>query len=321
MDNSSTRSRRSSRRSNRRGFTLAELIVAMAVMGLIMGLVTPMVIGVRESVRSDQGRTGASQRVRDTSDLIGSDIRVAGERFAAGASLQLLPIEIVDGGDQPDEIVLRRNLWSGTLPICDNNVQGSKQSIHVVRNEAWLKTKKGKKHPECGQPVGDDGWPQNLSEVKALAEDIGDDGTLNGYIYDPAQEYGEFLSFKVKKNADKNGQIKRTTTTNLEHVYKLGDYALIYILSERRYRVEDGTLQLVVDGDEDGAMRVAPDITGLRARFMLEGGGTASTLPDGAGWQDIQGIEITVTASSVVNGEEREQTLTSRYFPRNILSH
>ena len=319
MDKCFTKSKRRSQPSTARGFTLPELIVAITVMGIIMGLVIPMVLGVREGVRADQLRTGANQRVREASDLIGADVRIAGERFPAGTTLQLQPLEIVDGGAGPDELIIRRSLWAGTLPVCENNLQGAGATIRVVRDNGWLGSPEGQGHPECGQPVGADGWPRNLSEVRALADEVGIDGVLQGFLFDPANDVGEFISFEVEDNANLTGQIRRTNGGSLQGNYLLENRPLIYVLSERRYRVAGEVLELLLDGGE-APLRAVPSIINFRARFVLDGGVTAAALPAGVSWRDIQGVELTLTSRTEGGGDENVQTLTSSYFPRNVLS-
>lgn len=305
----------------RRGFSLVELLVALVVMGIVLALLTPLVFGARNMVQSDQLRTSALQSVRGGSDLIGSDIRMAGERFPRTAALQLSPIVIVPGEDgESDEIILRRNLWDSTLPSCENTVQGTQQNIRVVRDTGWLNSPQGQNHPECGQPVGSDGWPVNLSQVRALADTIGTDGHLRGYLFDPANQRGEFITFFVPANADNTGQIRRNPAPGLQFSYPLGNRPRIYILSERHYRVRDDVLELLVEGDVDNPLRVSADITRLEARFELEDGSLVAELPAGTTWRDIRSVQLTLVARSAYGPDAVERELTSRFFPRNILS-
>lgn len=308
-------------RVRRDGFTLLEILVTLAVMGIIMGMLIPTIMAAREVVRSDQLQTTVNQNVRGGADLIGSDIRIAGERFPSETSLQLLPIEIVPGGDGgPDEVILRRNLWGGSLSICEPNFQGSQQAVRVVRNTGWLNSPTGQQHPECGQPTNDEGWPVNLWDVRALADTLGTDGELRGYVFDPAAGVGEFISFEVRDNADNTGQIHRTETDNLSHNYQLANRPWISIMSERRYRVRDNAMELVIDGNEDDALRTSADITDLQAQFVFNDGSLSETMPTDKLWRDIAALEITISGITRLGPEEVEQTLTSRYFPRNVLS-
>lgn len=292
----------------------------MSVMGIIMVLVVPMILGAREAVQSEQLRTSVNQGLRGGSDLIGSDIRVAGERFPSSSVLVLPPIEIVHGeGDDPDEIVLRRNLWDATLPVCER-VNGTEQNFIVVRDSAWMANPPGSNFPECGQPLNDDGWPVSLAEIGALADTIGVDGNLMGYILDPTEPMGEFIEFGLHNNAKTNGNIRRSTADALENDYRRNNRPRIYVMSERRYRVVDDVLELVINQDEDAALRVVADVLNLQAEFVMNDGSVVGAIPDDMTWRDIAAIEITLTTESTMDNEVSTNTLTSRYFPRNVLS-
>lgn len=320
MAEASTGSRPSSPSSARSGFSLAELVITLVLMSLIMALLLPLLVSARSMVGTDQVRTELGQNLRAAMDLMGADIRIAGERFPEGSVLQLSPIEIVAGGTDPDEVLLRRNLWGGTLPVCEAVLTGVQQTIRVVRNAAWLSSSPGDEHPECGQPTDTNGWPQNLGEVDALADSIGAGGVLHGFLIDPATGNSEFIQFTVPADADATGMIERTTASALTHSYTLENRPLIYILSERRYRVLDETLELVVNGDGGAPFRAAAHVVGLVARYVLPDGTVVDAIPSGMTWRDITSLEITLTVSMTQGPETAERTVTARFFPRNILS-
>ncbi len=189
-----------------RGFSLPEILVTLAVMGIIMALIVPMILSARQTTQSEQLRTAVNQNLRVSMDLIGNDVRTAGERFPAASSLVLQPILITDGGvGAPDEILLRRGLWDATLPVCER-VNGAEQGIIVVRDPAWLANPPGSNFPECGQPLDANGWPMNLADVRALQDTIGTTGELMGYIFDPAEPLGEFIPFRSAGQCRSNRQ-------------------------------------------------------------------------------------------------------------------
>lgn len=304
-----------SRNSIRPGFSLLEVLFALIVMGLISALSMPLVVGARNIAKADQLRTGANQGVRAVSDMIGTDIRMAGERFPASSSLPLPPIQITAGsGSTQDEIALRRNLWDGTFPICAN-VNTGHSTIRVVRPSGWAQAGT---YPECIQPSDPSGWPVNLAEVQALAAEIGVGGVLRGYIFDDANDRGEFFDFRIESDANTTHRITKVGSGNFTYSYTLANRPRIYILEERLYRVRSSILELLVN--QDTPLRVSAGITGLRALNVMRDGTLSATIPSGMTWRDIASVEITVTSLQTEGPEQAERSLTTRYFPRNVLS-
>jgi type IV pilus assembly protein PilW len=322
-----TRGRRMPRwagsRSCRPGFTLVEALVAIVVMGVIAALSMPLMLGSRRLVQSDQLRTATNQGVRAGSDLIGSDIRMAGERFPQSSALTLPPIEIVQGASgAPDEVILRRNLWENTFPVCNMLLDNTDPNIIVVRlaGDPFWTGPNGPLYPECGQPLDTNGWPMNLAQVKALADTTTTNGVLRGYVYDPANGAGEFINFTVPANANTTGRVNRWGGAPITGSYPLGDRALMYILDERRYRINNDVLELILNGITGAPMSVAGDITDLQALYVLDTGAVVATLPGGTTWRNIRSVEITLTSETSVGPEMVQRSLTTRYFPRNVLS-
>lgn len=318
----------SSRRRDSAGFSLLEMLVALAVMGIIAALLVPLLLGARQSLQADQVRVGVNQQLRSASDLVGADIRTAGERFPSRSALQLQPIEIVKGSnDDPDEIILRRNLWEGTLPLCQNNLSGNSQNVTVAAppnpNSSW------NTYPECIQPYLQNDFPRNIAEVRELANEIGENGILRGYIWNPALNdgagAGEFFNFEVPppgtgQGQGQNRQLRRVGGGSWQHTHLRDEFPRIYILEERRYRLNGEILELVINGDEDGALRAVAGITGMVAQYLLDDDSVVDVLPASMGWRNIRGVSVTFTSAEEQGREATDRTLASTFFPRNVLS-
>jgi prepilin-type N-terminal cleavage/methylation domain-containing protein len=305
------------------GFSLVEILVALTVMGVVGLLLMPLMLGARTMVEADQLRTATNQGVRAGAELIGSDIRMAGERFPRGGALALSPVQIVPGGSSPDEITLRRNLWEGTLPVCEASVDDSDVSIQVVRlaGDAFWTPSNLADYPECGQPIDPgSGWPKNLHEVDALADSTTPTGVLRAYILDPATGVGEFLDFEVHSDAHTTGVIHRVGSAPIVNTYPLANKPLIYVLEERHYRLRSGILELVRNGQTATPLRVTAGITGLVTRYVLPDGSVVSALASGTTWRDIRSVQVMLTGTAAVGPDSTVRSLTARYFPRNVLS-
>jgi hypothetical protein len=102
-----------------KGFTLLELAVASAVALAILGASLGMLTEQRRWVISDQTRASANDNLRLASDLIGQDIKQAGERLEANA--QLGGVSIIAGASgAPSTLILQRQLLQETLPVCQS---------------------------------------------------------------------------------------------------------------------------------------------------------------------------------------------------------
>jgi hypothetical protein len=116
-----------SKTRNVRGFTLLELIVASAVALTILGISLGMLSEQRRWVLGDRTRVTANDNLRLASDLIGQDIKQAGERLEANT--QLPGVSIIPGTlGAPSTLILQRQLLSETLPVCQSINAGSTNS-------------------------------------------------------------------------------------------------------------------------------------------------------------------------------------------------
>jgi type II secretory pathway pseudopilin PulG len=110
-----------------KGFTLIELVVASAVALTILGISLGMITEQRRWVLGDQTRASANDNLRLASDLIGQDIKQAGERLESNA--QLSGISIIAGTlGAPSTLVLQRQLLQETLPVCQSIGAGTTSS-------------------------------------------------------------------------------------------------------------------------------------------------------------------------------------------------
>lgn len=293
----------------------------MVVMGLILGLLLPLVLGSRDALRGDQRRTGVNQALRIPAEIIGNDIRMAGERFARLSNTGLQPVEIIAGGSgAPDQIILRRNLSDDVLPVCES-VTGTQNSIRVYRDSTWLANTTSPSYPECGPVIDPDGWPRNLRSVQDLADDTTSDGILRGFLFNPAAGSGQFFNFSITSSPDpSSGQILRQGSGPTWAGYPLENRPRIYILEERRYRLEDGFIELVVNGRDDEPLRVAADVSELRFQYVLDDGQVTGIMPADMGWRNIRSVEVLITGEQAEGADQTERTLAYRFFPRNVLS-
>src|SRR5262245_36038760 len=101
-------------RSCASGFSLLEMLVAMSVVLLVAAAAMSMAQSSRRLYNSDGARVAVDQNLGIGMNMLGIDVRQAGERVQA----DLPAIEIVDGVSGPDTLIIRRSLLDAVLPVC-----------------------------------------------------------------------------------------------------------------------------------------------------------------------------------------------------------
>lgn len=124
--------------NSNKGFTLIELVVSGLVSLAILGVSLSLINTQRHQFLSDQTRNEANQNLRAALDLIGADIKVAGERFEGTTTLPVVRIfngTGTDGAvDEHDRLVLQRNLLTESLTVC-SEVSDSNKDIVVATSD------------------------------------------------------------------------------------------------------------------------------------------------------------------------------------------
>ena len=301
------------------GLTLVELLIALAVSALVIGLALPMLLSHQRLVQVDQARTEVFQNLRNAMEIVGTDVRIAGERLDQRGGPNIFPVQIIPGDNgEPDELILRRNLLDYTLPVCDN-ISAGKHNINFRRQgnaPPW------NEYHQCDIVPDDpavDTWQEYLEEFQ--------DG-IRAYIYDPKNKHGEFFTLE---DIDSSGfQLHRTDDESWQHSYGVSNQddgppqnlPNFYILEERRYQLDkdNNILELVVNEEE--AISIVGNIIDFQVRAVLDDDDQTeleeiSTVSE---WRNIRAIRVLLESESEVQGETLQRQLESRFFPRNVLS-
>jgi hypothetical protein len=214
------------------GFTLLELVVASAVALTILGVSLGVLSQQRQIVLGDRTRASANDGLRLASDLIGQDIKQAGERL--DSDIFQPGISIIPGANAaaPKTLVLQRQLLTEKLPVCQTITQGSSNAsvdISVVNGSAINNCKYSYTVPTGGEVVGSplvalkptdnlrslrtyrctlDGPasagadPCTRTTNTAACIQMGGSNTDNecswAYIYDPKVNQGEFFLYSYE---------------------------------------------------------------------------------------------------------------------------
>lgn len=318
-------SKLSTPRSNKlsEGLTLIEILVALAVSGLILTLVLGITNSSRALYEADQVRTAVNQNLRTAMDLIGSDVRVAGQGMV-GSTLNAI---LVSG----DELIIRTAPVDLTpLQVCED-VNGNQNLLRVTR-------------PGGGGGGGPPGLPANCTLdgnndadgngiLDAFEEWIAfrqsqPNGEVRAALIDDTGNPPEFFTYDREDGSTR--QLHKLnppgcgSACNWSRTYDLDDNPTLFMLEERRYRFDSATgrLQLVVS-DQD-PIDLINNVTDFQVAVIMPDGTRIEDFGDDAGerWTNIANVEISITGAATRRGADAptERTLTSNFYARNIRS-
>jgi type IV pilus assembly protein PilW len=305
-----------SKRSSRgctEGFTLIELLVALMVTGIIAAATLTIALSTRGMFETDQHRTTINQNLRAGIDLLGIDVRQAGERLPFDAPA----VQITDGSSgAPDILVLRRNMLDYVLPVCKDITAGSNaDSVFVAR----VKLPGSGKIPQGCIPVPDengDGWPDNLEAWRDYRAANG--GQIKAYMHNPVTGNGEFFVYDNEDNSTYH--LHKANAQSWQHSYSANQEPRVYILEQKSFRLQDDILQCVINDDTSNALNLVNRMRDFQVRAIFQDGMIQSTLA-GKPWTDLETLEVTLVAGESFRTRDMDRTVVTRFFPRNILSH
>lgn len=304
-----TSSSRSTRASSD-GFSILELLVALAILSVVGAASLSLALSSRGVFEQDQQRTTINQNLRSGIDLLGIDVRQAGERLPGNAPA----VQIVDGGSGPDQLILNRNLLDYVLPVCKDINSGTAKDVAFVAKKGG-----GSVPPGCA-PVPDadgDGWPDNIEAWRNYR--LANGGAVLAYIYNPVTKLGEFFTYDAEDKSDFH--IHRANTNQWANDYPTGQQPRIYIMEQKQYLLSGDILQYVLNGDAAHAYNLVDHLVDFQARALYDDGTASNSMPVTSDWTHLQSVEVTLVGSSTFAGRTMRRTLVSRFFPRNILSN
>ncbi|MGK7912558.1 MAG: PilW family protein [Synechococcus sp.] len=313
------------RSSSVRGFSLVELLVATIVASSVIGVASTIVFSNRNLYLKDSSRTQVNQNIRAAIDLVGFDVRQAGERLPDD-----FPAVVLNEAGNPagsDTLVVYRSISDIVLNVCNDVNSGSTSDVDVAivpSDPANLRCL-----PDAVK----------LSEIgvwETLRNDNG--GMIDAYIYDPINRVGEFFSYD---SADTGNFTISRSGGGWTNDYPVVNAPRLYLMEERQFFLsslnpdpamcsEAGEfLTLVINGDcTNQRFGLTNDMDDFQVQVCLQSGGAcveSLTFSEAAnsvtGWTDISSIDVSVTSSKdFAAGRDTSRTVESRFFPRNVLS-
>ncbi len=288
-----------------KGFTILELLVASFV-GLIMSMLTlSITLSNRGLFQYDIARTRLNQNLRSSLDIVGINIREAGENLP----ITFPAVEIINGaGTDPDELILRRNLLDEVLKVCQAITAGTTDDVYFGNSSTV---------PGCAYADQE----QNFNAWQEYRTDNG--GTVKAYIYDPVADVGEFFDYYNETDTGTARLIQRSG--GWENDYPVGNSA-VYLLEEWHFKLDtsmfdSNMLQVIEDGDDSNPLNITFDIEDFQVTAILSDGTTLNDFPGASNWTELRALEVEISGNDTSKGRLIEKTVSGQYFPRNILSN
>lgn len=307
--------------TSNKGLTLVEVLVALAVSGLILTLVLGLTNSSRALYNADQVRTELNQNLRSGMDLIGTDLRIAGQGII-GSPISAIRL-------QNNELTIITRSSDAILPplrVCQN-IQGGRQTVSVFQNST--NNQGGGGGGGAGGGGGGNPFPPEcrnnesqvnsaLDEWRAYREANG--GSVGVLIFDNnGQE--EIFPYTAEQPSQKH--IQKDSGYTWQNSYDRDDETYIMIgIEKRTYRLEipdgadTGRLQLIRNGDTDNPVDLINNVSSFSALVIDDEGNPLTDFNDPNWQREMRNVEITLVGE--VDG--RTRTLASTFFPRNIQS-
>lgn len=279
----------------------------MTVVLVVTGAALSLALSSRSLYEMDEARTELQQSLRVSLDLLGTDIRQAGERLPE----DFPAVVIVDGGaGVPDQLAVRRNLLDIVLPVCADVAVGD-EDIFIADT--------GASPPQGCDPLPDadaDGWRDNLEAWRTYR--LANGGAVRAYIYNPVTGDGEFLTYENEDAV--NMSIRRDDLDPLLFTYPVDDQCRVYLLEERRYELSADLLQITINGAITSPLHIVQGMRDFQALANFQDGTQQASLGAADVWSDLRSIEVRLDGQVDNRGELIERSLAAEFFPRNVLS-
>ena len=288
--------------SQQRGFTLPELMVSVFLGLIVTGLTLSSSLVNRYTISKDVARTRLNQNIRGAVDLIGLDVRVAGENLNSSVPA----IEIINAtGVTSDRLILRRNLLEEVLPLCTSITAGSSTNRVIFARTTST--------AGCSYS----GQTHNYTTWEAYRTARG--GSVRAFLYNTVLRRGEFFTYTSAINSGSQYELV-TSAITWQNSYPAGTSA-VYVLEEWEYRRESDLIRLIENRDTASPYNVAFGATDFQVTGILNDDTSVTAFDQTRDWTTLQAIDISITGSERFVRKNMLRTLSGRYFPRNILSN
>jgi prepilin-type N-terminal cleavage/methylation domain-containing protein len=291
----------SSGRESESGFNLVELLVASALGLVVTSIGLSTFLSSKELVHYDMQRTTLTQNLRAGLDIIGMNIRLAGENLPSSFPA----IEIIDGGTGPDQLIIRRNLKDEVLKVCAPLVSTTSDNMYF----ATAGTTPGCIYADQAQNLAV--WQQYLAD---------ESGEALAYIHEPSSNSGEFFWFDNIVDTGTEIYLDLMPGEEWQTDYPIGNTA-VYVIEDWQFSLQGDELVMVPEQQNANLAKVMFGISDMQIQVEFNDGTTQNTLNSTDDWTEVKFIDVSLSGATTASGKTIERTIRSRFFPRNVLSN
>lgn len=285
-----------------RGFTMIELLIASAIMLIVIAMFGGTANFQKRTYLDGATRSRIAQNLRGTLDIIGTDIRIGGENLP-----QNFPAFLLTNGTTTDTLSVRRSSLDEALPLCISITAGTPSTTITVSSSSV--TTLG--CTVSGNQVAFNRWRQHR---------IDKGGSVLAYLYNITTKQGEYFTYASDASTSSLLTISRPgPASGWANSYSAGT-SVIYILETWQYQVSGDELQVIQNGQTSSPLTVMFGVKDFEVSAFMQDGTTSTSLTTSSDWTKIRYFQVQL------QGEERsvnrliQKNVTSKFFPRNILS-
>ncbi|MCC6220932.1 MAG: prepilin-type N-terminal cleavage/methylation domain-containing protein [Deltaproteobacteria bacterium] len=294
--------------SSDKGFTLVELLVSTALGLLITGSIISVTMSSRNLYQYDIIRTRLNQELRSSLDVLGANVREAGENLSS--TFDAIVLTNGTGINNSDELVLRRNLKDEVLKVCQPIAAASSTtSIYFADSSAT-----------AGCAYTDNTYAYSVWQTYRNEQD----GVVRAFIYNQSTRQGEFFNYISETDTGTELIIQKSAGA-WQYDYPVESSA-VYLLEEWHFSLQehdlgDNYLEVIENGDDANPLNIMYGLANFQVRAVMADGTVKNELDIADRWTDLQALDITVSAEDSWKDRNINKTITSRFFPRNVLSN
>jgi type IV pilus assembly protein PilW len=161
-----------------------------------------------------------------------------------------------------------------------------------------------------------DGWPDNIGEWRSHRAANG--GAVSVYLFNPVTGAGEFVQYDG--DGSTSDHLSASAGGSWQNTYLTTEQCRVYVLEQHTYRLDTGLLQYLVNDDTSNPVNLVHDLTDFQVRAVLTDSTVLDSFSTSDDWSDLASIEITLTGQSIAGSGTLDRSVTTRFFPRNVLA-
>ena len=289
-------------RSSDSGFTLLELLVVCFLGLMLTALTLTFTQTQRLSLGTDMARTRLTQNLRGSLDIIGADVRIAGENLAAAFPAILITD---NGSGSPDTLTLRRSIINEVLPVCQAVSAGTSQVYFAIPGNVAGCTRSGHTND------------YNAWQTQRLADS---DQSVRAYIWDSVAKMGEFFDYTGEADTGTAYYILRGGAPTWSRTYPVGSSS-VYMLEEWKFDVDTNLLRVTREQQTGSINNVSFRINNFQVRALMQDNTIKTSFTATDNWSQLKAIEVTLIGDDEYAKNLITRSISSQFFPRNVLSN